>query len=341
MSVPPRYLTLPTGVHVLPVPKKLSFFGFRPSLGRRPGAKLINRWLRAFFDRTRRASGKPVFAMVTTPVWEPLLRDIPFDHLCYDCVDDLSVLRSGYEADRFQSMERRLVDRADFITAVTQPLADRMHEMAEGKEVILVPNAVDPAYFNARKHDIPAGLLALPRPRIGFVGQVATWIDTDLILHAARTLRDYSFVIVGKAASTSGSGDLEGEKNIHFLGYMPFAKIPGIVNGLDVCLNPFRLGSISDCTKPVKLYEYLSLGKPVVSTMMPQLAELNDILYMSETREGFVANIRRAATEDDPALVKQRTDFAMQNTWAQRIELLLDGIARNCLAGSGPGRPDA
>jgi len=330
LSVPSRYMTLPTGVNVLPVPKKLSFFGLRPSLGRGLKAKLINRWFLAYFERARRTSGKPVFAMITTPVWEPLLRGIPFDHVCYDCVDDLSVLQSGYEAEKFQGMERRLVERADFIAAVTEPLADNMRKLAGGKDVIVMPNAVDPDYFEGRKDDIPAELLALPRPRIGFVGQVAKWIDIDLILHAARTLKDYSFVMVGKEASDSSAGVLRGEKNIHSLGYVPFEKIPGIVNGLDVCLNPFRPGPISDCTKPVKPYEYLSLGKPVVSTMMPQLLELGDALYMSEDREGFVADIRKAATENDPALIERRIGYAMQNTWAQRIELLLDGIARNC-----------
>ena len=81
--------------------------------------------------------------MATTPFWEPLIRGVDFDHFCYDCVDDLSVLRGSHEPERFQQMERALVERSDFIITPTDPLAEHMREMAETKEVIVIPNAVD------------------------------------------------------------------------------------------------------------------------------------------------------------------------------------------------------
>ncbi len=330
LSIPAGYVTLPSGANVLPVPKKISLLGIRLSFGRRRSEALINRWLKAHFARIREHSQKKLFCLATTPFWEPLVRGVHFDHFCYDCVDDLSVLRGSQDPERFSQMERALVDRSEFIITPTDPLAEHMRDMAGDKEVVVIPNAVDVEYFKAQKDRIPGILTDISGPRIGFIGQLADFIDSDLMLHAARSLPEYSFVLVGKIHAGIPVEELLAEKNVHHLGFLPFEQIPGTIQGLDVCLNPFRSGSIADVTKPVKLYEYLALGKPIVSTYMPELLELGDRIYMSRTASEFVDMIRKAVSEKDETLVTRRADYARKNTWEARIAQLLDGIARNC-----------
>jgi glycosyltransferase involved in cell wall biosynthesis len=330
LAVPEGYVTLPSGVNVLPVPKKMSFLGVRLSLGRRHSDALINRWLKAQFQKIRGRSRKKLFCLATTPFWEPLVRGIDFDHFCYDCVDDLSVLRGSQDPERFRRMERDLVDRSEFIITPTDPLAEHMRQMAGEKEVLVLPNAVDVEYFQKKKSETFSGLAEIPGPRVGFIGQLASFIDTDLMLHAARSLPDFSFVLVGKVHSGIGAEELLAEKNVYTLGLLPFEQIPGIIQDLDVCLNPFRSGSIADVSKPVKIYEYLALGKPVISTYMPELLELGPCIHMSRTDSEFVEMIRKAVSERDESLEKLRIEYARKNTWTARIAQFLDGIVRNC-----------
>ncbi len=330
LAVPEGYVTLPSGVNVLPVPKKMSFLGIRLSLGRYNSEALINRWLKAQFRKIRERSQKKLFCLATTPFWEPLVRGTDFDHFCYDCVDDLSVLRGSQDPERFRQMERDLVERSEFIITPTDPLAEHMREMAGDKEVIVIPNAVDVEYFQEKKDETSSRITEIPGPRIGFIGQLATFIDSDLMLHAARSLPDFSFVLVGKIHAGTGVEELLAETNVHALGLLPFDQIPGIIQDLDVCLNPFRSGSIADISKPVKIYEYLALGKPVVSTYMPELLELGDCIYMSRTDSEFVEMIRKAVSERDESLENLRIEYARKNTWTARIAQLLEGIVRNC-----------
>ncbi|MEW6443354.1 MAG: glycosyltransferase [bacterium] len=332
LCVEKQYVTLPSGVRVLAVPKKASAFGVRLYPGRRASEWLVNKWLREYFRGVRDGSPKKILCLATTPAWEPLVRGIEFDYFCYDCVDALSVLRRGYGENVFRQMERALVERSDFLITPTEPLAEHLRAMAGQKEVIVIPNGVDLELFQRNRLKVPERLAEIARPRVGYVGQIADFIDTDLICRAARALPEYSFVLVGNISSRRGVETLLGQSNVYPLGFLPFEQIPGVVDGLDVCLNPFRAGSIADVTKPVKLYEYLALGKPVVSTHMPQLLELGDRIYMARTEDEFVRMIRLAVAERDPARVKRRIEYAGRNTWQARVDQFLAGVIRNSLS---------
>jgi hypothetical protein len=87
-------------------------------------------------------------------------------------------------------------------------------------------------------------------------------------------------------------------------------------------LIPFRKTPLIDATNPVKFYEYLASGKPVVSTTMNDLLPYNRLCYLAENHEDFLKKIEIALNEKDPQLAKDRVDFAKENTWKNRMDVL-------------------
>ncbi len=327
LTPPGTCVTTPSGIRVLPVPKKLSFLGCRVGLWNRANNFLINRWLRKFFACYRSRSNKKIFAIVTTPKWEPMLRKIPFDTLCYDKTDEPRNLKGKYSLHEFHELERRLIARADLLSAVTPPLAEPMRDLAGTKEILVVPNGADYDLFQARKADPVDEFRDIARPIVGLTGSMAAWIDFDLILDAADRMRDISFVLVGPRAKGVDLTPLEAQPNIHLFDRVPFARIPSIVDSFSVCLIPMKEGAVARSAKNTKLYDYLSLGKPIVTTHLPELDDIQEIIYRTSRPRDFVPAIQKALGETDATLKARREQYSRENSWSSRICQFLEKLA--------------
>ena len=103
------------------------------------------------------------------------------------------------------------------------------------------------------------------------------------------------------------------------------------------CRITVRVDAVTAATDPVKFYEYLAQGKPVVTTPLPELADRARLFYPARDGEEFLALLDRAVAEDDPALRSARRDYARQNDWTARRELVATALARlpGCREGAG------
>src|SRR5436309_3493103 len=110
--------------------------------------------------------------------------------------------------------------------------------------------------------------------------------------------------------------------NVRLPGEKPYRELPGYLRQFAVCTLPFRMNRLTRSVDPVKVYEYLSQGKPVVSTPLPDLAHISELLYFAESPEQSATQIDRALAESDKSLPSKRMSFASQNTWQSRVETL-------------------
>jgi hypothetical protein len=108
--------------------------------------------------------------------------------------------------------------------------------------------------------------------------------------------------------------------NVHLPGRRPYEEMPSYLYHFDVCIIPFKKNKVTEAADPVKLYEFLSSGKPIVARDLNEIRQYEDLLYLFDTEEGFVQSIEKALNEKDARIREKRRHTAASNTWEDRIE---------------------
>jgi glycosyltransferase involved in cell wall biosynthesis len=257
------------------------------------------------------------------PVAVPIVEERKAQLVVYDCVDRHSAY-GGYRGilDR---LERRLLSQADIVFVTARGLEEHCAGTAE--TVHFLPNGYDEELFKI-KTTIPDAMARIPRPRLGFVGGVAHWLDLDLVAAAARSRPDWSFVFVGPIGDVGAT--VPRASNIHWLGRCRREDVPAYVAGFDVGLIPFKETLLTKSVNPLKAYEYLAAGVPVVSTRLP---ELDDLHLIRQTRqlEEFIAGVEDALKDGkgDDRMKERResvAEYSLQRTFEKMVNIVQDRL---------------
>lgn len=235
----------------------------------------------------------------------------------YDCMDEWKNFPGL--GDALLREEERLVGTAD-VVAVSGTL---LFEKWRSARPVLVRNAADFDFYESAPRENLLG--EAKRPVIGYFGAIASWFDVELVRFAASQRPDATFVLIGGVFDVSVAA-LERLPNVRLLGQQPYSRMPSYLASFDACIIPFIVDEITAATDPVKFYEYVSLGKPVVTTPMPELASYGELLYVASTPPEFVAKLDQAVRENDPDLAARRVALARENTWTARAETLREAI---------------
>lgn len=258
-------------------------------------------------------------ALVVSPVWTPWLDELPFRHVVYDCIDELAVhIRRPELATMYRHWEEELLDRASGAVVTAEQLGAALHARRSNLPIALIRNGVDVERFQqlaasqARPEDVPR----TGRPTVGFVGALYEWIDWEMIADVAAQNADIDFVFVGPH---DGRGDIERIAylpNTHLLGPCAYDRVPAYVNAFDVCWVPFKQDEIGLAANPVKIYEYLALGKPVVTTPVADTDRFGGVVTVARDAHEMAAGLHGALHERNGAT--DRIAFARANTWRER-----------------------
>lgn len=159
------------------------------------------------------------------------------------------------------------------------------------------------------------------RKIVGYYGAVAEWFDAKLVCYLADQLPECDFVLIGQV--THKTGEFAKRANIQLLGEKPYAELPAHVATFDVCLIPFDTSTdLIKATNPVKFYEYLSAGKKIVATEIPELFPFRDeYVYLANDRKAFLAYVRLCLEGKDTLQSKEAcVAMGRENDWAKRFE---------------------
>jgi glycosyltransferase involved in cell wall biosynthesis len=245
-------------------------------------------------------------------------------------IDDDHAAKAGIDAESFLAAERRFAARADVVLASAPELVTRMRELNE--HVYYAPNVADTSLFAGALEpgSIDPAVAACAEPRIVFVGAlIAVKIDLDLVVALARLRPQWSFVFVGPV----GPGDprtnvdpLRTEANIHLLGPRPYERLPEVLRGADAAIVPYHLDGEMRSVFPMKIYEYLAAGLPVVSTPLVTLIDVPDIDKASDAQE-FATRLEVAMEQDTPGARAERSGRAQSHSWESRLDQIADALA--------------
>ena len=173
--------------------------------------------------------------------------------------------------------------------------------------------------------EIPPDMRDVDRPVVGFFGGIDNHTsDIDLMEKVIDLLPEMNFVFIGKPSIDCQN--LLSKKNVRLLGQKPYEQIPHYGKCFDVAIMPWRQNRWIEACNPIKLKEYLALGKPIVSTPFNQLQNYKDVVYEAKTSEEFAERIKQALAEDNPQRVTARRKKVQAFTWDHKAVLLLDEL---------------
>jgi GT2 family glycosyltransferase len=255
--------------------------------------------------------------MVDLPFWTPLalrLRQTFGWKVVYDCMDH----HRGFSTNSPQMLaqEDLLSQHSDLVLTTSHFLLEE--KSRHNANTIRVPNGADFDHFRYPPTYLPPEMGLLEGPVIGYYGAIADWFDTGLVRALATAKPEWNFTLIG-ATLYADLEPLQGLQNIQLLGEMPYSRLPAYLHAFDVAIIPFKATPLTQATNPVKLFEYLSAGKPVVATALDELRHYEDYARLASTPEQWLAEIESALQEDSPSLAQARLDFSRQNTWDQRF----------------------
>ncbi len=264
---------------------------------------------------------RPVIAFVVTPWWYEIIDKINFSLLCYDCIDDIRVFCNKKQFKYFSESQRKLIKQSDLIIISANKLKEDVISVRPDAKIEFLPNGVDINFFSSKSSNssTPLPLRNIRRPIIGFVGTLYSWIDLKIIEATAKVFTNASIVLVGPVENIK----IPQLPNIIQLPAIPYASVPEYINNFDVCIIPFIADALSEKVDPIKVYEYLSLGKPVVAINLSELEKAKDLIYLAKDNNDFINCIKRALAENDTLIRKRRIEYAIQNSWSIRVEQLV------------------
>jgi glycosyltransferase involved in cell wall biosynthesis len=311
------------GLHVLsPLVLPLHHSRIARALNRRLLPALVGR-------ASRRLGLRDPILWAYVPQAEALLESLHPALVIYHCVDDIAA-HERIDTASFRAAEARFAARAELVLASAPALAARLRRIA--RNVLDAPNVADTELFAGalRPGRLDPAMAALPSPRIVFTGAiVSTKLDLDALLTLARLRPSWSFALVGPVGPGDPRTDvsrLAAEANIHLLGSRAYEQLPDVLRAADAGLIPYARNELTQSIFPMKVYEYLAAGLPVVATPLPALVGVADVATAPDA-PGLAALLDRALAEDSPQLRAERSRRAASHSWEQRLEEIAVAIA--------------
>jgi glycosyltransferase involved in cell wall biosynthesis len=245
----------------------------------------------------------------------------------YYCIDDYAAL-PGVDPVAVRTMDEQTTRRADLVFIASDTLLEAKRRLNPATHVS--PHGVDLKHFGRSQDDglqTPADAAALGRPVVGFFGLVERWIDLDLIDYLAECRPGWTFLLIGRVAVPEDQ--VPRRPNIHYLGRRPYEHLPAYGKQFDAAIIPYRLTQQVLHANPIKLREYLAMGKPIVSVSTPEIDKYADVVEIARSPEEFLSKLDAVLARPlSPAEVRSRMDRVASESWDARLLNVMDVVGR-------------
>lgn len=305
-----------------------------------PGGRRINQI--AFRYMVRQAARSLQFA-------KPLLWLNPHDavhmvgkmdeqSVIYDITDDWEKMSQPARlVDQTREQDRQLGKRADAVIVCSEDLR-QAKERKFGRKIHLIPNGVDAAHYVRVMDDTlqpPEEARPWKKPVLGYTGTLhADRLDLELIEHLATTNPSGTVALIGPDfLSIPAKERLLKLGNVFLTGPVPYREIPDWMRAFDVCVVPHRVTPFTESLNPIKLWEYLAAGKPIVATKVAGFRDYPELVYLANDREEFTHAISEALREPADLKSKLRQAEARKNSWSDRVDQI-EQVMAQCLSPS-------
>lgn len=291
----------------------------------------LDHWQRFTLPRVVRRLGRAGFGKVDLLVVDAVRQGFWLDAVAHDT----ALLRVTDRLEAFPAVtpamvrrERELIGRVDHVVYTAATLEAHV-SAAQPRCATYVPNGADVGHFlRCEGEDMPtrpAEYADTDSPIAVYVGAIASWFDVALLSGCAAKLPGVTFVVIGPVDTDVSK--LAGLANVRLLGRRPYDALPGYLHHADVGLIPFKRNALVDGVSPIKLYEYLACGLPVVATRWAELARVDPPAALCDDAVQFTAAVRTVLDNTDTrGDCAQRVAFARAADWDARLDVMLDAV---------------
>jgi len=288
-----------------------------------PTVEQTQKWLDEFYsicDHIKSTSFKQV--IVQHPFWWQFSKHLPPEfQILFDCMDDIAGFSN---TENFLiKLEKDMIKKCDKLIVSSQYLYEKYKSL---NTPTIIRNAAELAHFSeppkeTKTPDIFKNILNKPnndKIRVGYVGAIAEWFDSELVKEIAQQNPKFDIHLCG-AATVKEASDLDKMDNITMYGEVNYCDVPWFLNQMDVLIIPFKIIPIIQACDPVKFYEYSAMGKPTVTTALPELQRASHLAYIASSPQEFSNHIYKAYAElNNDEQRRQLQEYAAQNTWQHR-----------------------
>lgn len=300
-----------------------NYIGFRSKVANKLSIKLTN----PFLKKVLKESGfdKVDILWITNVKYMPLIDLIDYKKLIYRCSDDIS----GFDncCSSMIELEEDIIKKSDVVFATARSLIEKKQNIRS--DIKYLPNGVELENFIRNEYFLPSEFINDNKNKCIYVGAIESWFDLDLIYKSCLELKEINFYLIGPVKIDLGK--LKSLPNLFILGKKNYEEIPNYIYYSDVALIPFKINELTNSITPIKLFEYMSLGKEVVSTGFYEMTHIKSPAYLSYNSNDFIDNIKQAINNKDKN--KQRNiDFAKKCSWEYRFNCarqIIDGKSYN------------
>lgn len=277
-----------------------------------------------------------IWTFLPTGLTVDIINKIDHKASVYYCIDNFR--ESSIAAKKITGSEIKVIQMVDVMFVTSYKLYEYAVQFKAKDKIRRFPFGVNIKGFedvrNRKEHIVPDDMAHLKRPFVGYIGGIHKWIDQELVRFIAAKFPAFSFIFVGPIQCDVSK--LKGFDNVCFVGMKRHEDLPLYADAFDVGIIPYLLTKYTENVYPTKLNEYLSMGKAVVSTNLPEVVYFNsendNIVYVAQNKEDFAGKLSYAInfsmqTGNVLELEKEkRINAAQKNTWENRIEEMSDVI---------------
>ena len=293
----------------------------------------------AMFDLLKEYKGHKFLSLYSTDVYldEQYIKEKYTDNgfkIIYEYIDELSDEISGHLPDFVYDRHKNIIeDKSNIAVGSADKLIEEIEEIRGKENVAMITNGVQYDHWQYRSDEVPEKLkdiVSKGNPIIGYFGALAKWFDYELLKKVAKERPNYEIVLIGFLYDNSfKDSKIDELENVHYLGIVDYKELNQYSQYFTISTIPFLLNDITESTSPVKLFEYMAMGHPIVTTDMRECRKYKSVL-IGKSHEDFIEKLDFALTLDkNDEYYNYLKEEALANTWKEKAAILDRLIDKN------------
>lgn len=293
----------------------------------------------AMFDLLKEYKGHKFLSLYSTDVYldEQYIKEKYIDNgfkIIYEYIDELSDEISGHLPDFVYDRHKNIIeDKSNIAVGSADKLIEEIEEIRGKENVAMITNGVQYDHWQYRSDEVPEKLkdiVSKGNPIIGYFGALAKWFDYELLKKVAKERPNYEIVLIGFLYDNSfKDSKIDELENVHYLGIVDYKELNQYSQYFTISTIPFLLNDITESTSPVKLFEYMAMGHPIVTTNMRECRKYKSVL-IGKSHEDFIEKLDFALTLDKKdEYYNYLKEEALANTWREKAAILDRVIEKN------------